>query len=226
MRNFTDRVKRVSGRIRTQGLFPVLRNYSKSWLRIIPFYYMKEVVTSDIPAHLTVIPEGFEFSLFDREDVTVISKLEERKGYTREQYVLECLGLGDTCLGLKQNGEVAAFNWCSLEKCHSFLYPTTMKENEAYLYDMYVLKSFRGSNLAPILRYKTYEILRALGRDTFYSITVCSNVPSFRFKQKLGAKVIFLGLCIIFLNKHRLHWVLKRYKSRDFPSQPPEFAVS
>jgi len=209
--SFTQRFKRVSERIRTQGLFPALRDYSKTWIRIIPFYYIKEVVTSATPAHLTTIPEGFEFSIFNREDVMVISKLEERKDYIYEQYAFECLNHGDTCLGIKHKGEIAAFTWYSLEKCRSWHYPTMMRENEAYLYDMYVLKSFRGHNLAPVLRYKNYEILKGLGRDTFYSITEYSNDASLRFKQKLGAKIVFLGLCIVLRNKHSIHWVLKRY---------------
>jgi hypothetical protein len=172
---------------------------------------MKEVVTSDIPAHLTVIPEGFEFTFFDREDVMTISKLEEGKDYIELRYVIDSFNKGDTCLGIKQKGEIVAFTMFSLEECQAWQYTAKMRKTEAYLHDMYVLKSFRGYNLAPILRYKNYEILKGLGRDTFYSITDCSNKASFRFKQKLGAKVVFLGLCIVFLSKHSIWWVLKRY---------------
>ena len=86
-----------------------------------------------------------------------------------------------------------------------------MEPNEAYLYDMYVKKAFRGRNLAPALRYKSYEVLKDMGRDTFYSITERSNTASFRFKQKLGAKLVFLGLYVEFFGKFRKRWALKRY---------------
>jgi hypothetical protein len=213
-KNFSGKLKKGLERIRTQGLFSTLWHYRdiwKEWIRIVPFYYMKEVVSADIPAHLTAIPDGFEFSAFTYDDIMEISKLEERKDYIYEQYVIECFNAGDSCIGIKYNGKIAAFTWFSLEKCRAWHYPSTMNNNEAYLYDMYVLKPFRRNNLAPILRYKNYEILRDLGRDTFYSITECSNRASFKFKQKLGAEVIFLGISIHLFNKYSARWVLKRY---------------
>jgi len=202
---------RVRARIRAHGLSFVLKDYARAWIRIISFYYIKEVVPAQIPEELTTIPEGFEFSAFNREDVLAISTMAERKDYIYDQYVLENFDAGDTCLGIKHNGEIAAFTWYSLEKCRSGHYPVTMRENEAYLYDMYVLRAFRGHNLAPILRYRNYEVLERLGRDTFYSITERSNKASLRFKQKLGARIVFLGLCVVLRNDHNFHCVLKRY---------------
>jgi hypothetical protein len=210
-KSFPAKLKKGLKRIRAQGFFSALWHYWKIWIQITPFYYMKEVVSSDIPAHLTAIPEGFEFSVFGREEVMDISNLEERKDYIYKQYVIENFNAGDTCLGLKYKGEIAAFTWFSLKECRHWHYPVTMRENEAYLHDMYVLKSFRGYNLAPILRYKNYEILKEFGCSICYSITECSNVASFRFKQKLNAKVVFLGLYIMLFEKYKIRWVLKRY---------------
>jgi len=206
-----ERLMRVWARIRAHGLSFVLKDYARAWIRIIPFYYIKEVVPAQIPDELTTIPEGFEFSEFNREDVLAISTMAERKDYIYNQYVLENFDAGDTCIGIKYNGEIAAFTWYSLERCRSGHYPVTMGENEAYLYDMYVLRAFRGHNLAPILRYKNYEVLKRLGRDTFYSITERSNAASLRFKQKLGARIVFLGLCIVLRNDYNFHFILKRY---------------
>ena len=76
---------------------------------------------------------------------------------------------------------------------------------------MYVLKAFRGNNLAPILRYKSYEILKRMGRDTFYSVTECFNAASFRFKAKLNARVIFLALYVEIFKRYRISWILRRY---------------
>lgn len=76
---------------------------------------------------------------------------------------------------------------------------------------MYVLKAFRGNNLAPILRYKNYEILKGMGRDTFYSVTEYFNTASLRFKAKLNARVIFLALYVEIFKRYRFRWILRRY---------------
>ena len=52
-----------------------------------------------------------------------------------------------------------------------------------------------------IMRYRCYETLRDLGRDTFYSVTITSNKPSWRFKQKLGANAELKDVAVEF-RKH------------------------
>ena len=211
-RSFVSRLKRPLERIRKDGLLPTLLHYLKMvGIDISLFYYMKEVLPPDLPDHLTGLPEGFEFSVFGLDEVTAISKLPERKGYVSQQYVIDNFNKGEICLGIKCIGEIAAFSWFSLERSWTKLYPATMKENEAYLYDMYVLKAFRGKNLAPILRYKNYEVLTGMGRDTFYSVTEFFNPASLRFKLKLNAQIVFLGLYAGLFNKYQGRWVLKRY---------------
>ena len=214
--NFTYKLERAVKMIREKGMIltmlQILRHYLiRVGIQVSPFYYMKEVIPSEIPDLLTALPEGFEFSVFGSEEVMGISKHPERKGYANEQYVINNFNKGDTCLGVKYKGGIAAFTWFSLEKSKTIYHPVAMKENEAYLFDMYVLNAYRGKNLAPVLRYKNYEILKEMGRDTFYSITEYFNTPSFRFKQKLNAKVVFLGLYVEFFRKYRNRWVLKRY---------------
>ena len=199
-------------RVRNEGVLFALLHYSRRvGILIQPFYYMKETLPAEFPEHLTKLPEGFEFSVFGRDDVMAISRLEERKGYVNERYVIDKLDKGDACLGVKRHGKIVAFTWYSLAQSDSHIYPVTMQKNEAYLYDMYVLKEYRGFNIAPILRYRTYEVLTSMGRDTFYSVTELSNSASRRFKQKLGAQPVLLGVYLRFVNKYRVRWVLRRY---------------
>jgi GNAT superfamily N-acetyltransferase len=176
-----------------------------------PFYYMREVLPDEIPEHLTRLPEGFEFSVFGRDDVLAVSRLEERLWYVGERYVIDNLTYGDACLGIKYRGEIAAFTWYSLVSSRDEWYPVTMKRNEAYLYDMYVLKAYRGNNIAPILRYRNYQVLEGMGRDTFFSLTEYLNVPSFRFKRKLGAQAVFLGVYVGLFKRRRARFVLRRF---------------
>ena len=215
-KGLTVKLKKAGDIARQQGAFVVLllsmgRCLTMAKVKVTPFYYMKEVLESDIPGHLTRIPVGFEFSALSLEDIEVISKHPERKGYAGERFVINNFNKGDTCLGIKYQGEIAGFTWFSMQENRSRLYQSKMNNNEAYLYDMFVFKAFRGHNLAPSLRYKNYEVLRRLGRDTFYSVTECSNNASFRFKQKLGARIVFLGVHVEFFKKWRKTFILRRY---------------
>jgi GNAT superfamily N-acetyltransferase len=205
-----SRWNRFLDRARNEGvLFALLRCSTRAVILVKRFYYVREALRAEIPEHLTKMPEGFEFSAFKRDDVLAISRLEERRGYAR--YVVDNLNKGDACLGVKCHGKIVAFTWYSLVRSDPELYPVSMKENEAYLYDMYVLKAYRGRNLAPTLRYRTYEVLRGIGRDTFYSVTELPNSASTRFKQKLGAQPVLLGIHIRLFKKYRVTWVLRRY---------------
>ena len=207
---------RCREKIRADGWPAACRAYlRRAGIATWPFYYMKETVMADIAPHLTALPEGFEFSVFGLDEMTAISGMEERKACAGREYVFENCARGDTCVGLKRNGEIAAFHWFSVGRTRGKLYPAELKENEAYLYGMYVPRAFRGRNLAPILRYRTYEALRDMGRDTFYSITETSNTASMWFKAKLNAQTLFLAVYFeIFGKKRRGRWVLRRYGQR------------
>jgi hypothetical protein len=223
-KDFTAKVKKTRDVMHQQGKFVALllllkQGLAKAGIVLTPFYYMKEVLTSDIPPHLTTLPEGFEFSTFDREDVEAISNHPERKGYVNQPYVINNFNKGDTCLGIKHKGEIAGFTWFSTKENRDKFYQSIMKANEAYLYDMFILKSFRGHNLAPTLRFKNYEILKSLGRDTFYSITECSNTASYRFKEKLGSRIVFLGVHVRFFKKRHKTFVVRKYED-DGPAGP------
>lgn len=198
-------------RARNEGVpFALLHYSTRVGLWVEPFYYVREALPAEIPEHLTKLPEGFEFSVLGRDDVLAIGRLEERKGYVDERHMVDNLDKGDACLGVKCHGKIVAFTWYSLVRSDK-IYPVTMKENEAYLYDMYVLKAYRGSNIAPTLRYRSYEVLSRMGCDTFYSLTEFSNSASIRFKQKLGAQPVLLGIHIRIVNKYRVTWVLRRF---------------
>lgn len=123
---------------------------------IRPFYYMRETLPAESPTDLTAAQEGFEFSVFGREEVVVIAEIPEREGYVGKQRVIDNFEKSDTCLGLK-------------------------------------------------------EVLRDMGRDTFYSITESSNKPSMRFKEKLGARPVFLGAYVKLFRKWVLRRILRRY---------------
>jgi len=111
--------------------------------------------------------------------------------------MLNQLSNGHKCLGIKNNGKIVGFTWCRFDV---FDYPPSkgfpLMKDEAYLYDMYILKDCRGSNLAPLLRYSLYQELAIIGRTVLYSFSIITNKPAIRFKKKLEAKIVTLRLYI------------------------------
>jgi hypothetical protein len=211
---FRALLRRAGEILRREGFLSFLLHCLKvARIEIIPFYYVKEALPSEAPASLTTMPEGYDFSMFDFSDVMVISNLPERlEEHFRPERAIESFNHGKMCLGIKHAGQIVAFTWVSVERTWARIYDSVLKENEAYLFDMYVLKAFRGMNLAPLLRYKTYELLGGMERDTFYSITGFFNTAAMRFKQKLNARTVFLGIFIrLFSKKCQGWWVIKRY---------------
>lgn len=117
------------------------------------------------------------------------------------------------CFGLKVKGETAACMWCNLNRCHSRIVRFPIREDEAYLCSAVTLKTYRGKNLAPLLRYELYRYLNQFGRTNFYSITEYFNTPARKFKEKLGARHLRLGLHIRLFNKCDWNITLKRYRT-------------
>ena len=96
-----------------------------------------------------------------------------------------------------------------------FTYPPNwefkLNENEAYLFDAYILKAYRGHKLAPFMRYRCYRELEKMGRSTFYSYSDYFNTPANRFKKKLDARLLKLCLFIKLFEKFEWNLTLKSY---------------
>ena len=116
------------------------------------------------------------------------------------------------CFGLKLKGEIAAYMWCNLHRCHSRIAKFPLKEDEAYLCSAVTLKAYRGRNLAPLLRYELYRYLNQIGRTNFYSITEYFNTPARKFKEKLGARQLRLSLHIRLGSRYQRNMTLKKYR--------------
>lgn len=101
--------------------------------------------------------------------------------------------------------------WIDFDSCNFTPHSVSMKRNEAYLFSMYTMHEFRGMNLAPYLRYKTYECLRKMGKDTFYSISEYFNYSTLKFKKKLNARNLKLILYIELFKKVRRSFTLREY---------------
>jgi len=207
-------LKKISEKFRYGLIWLLLRDYlMKVGIEITPFYWMKEAIPENIPAKLDGNSDDYEFSFFGAEEIKIINTLPERE-YMGKKIIIEKFHKGKKCYGVKYKGKIAAFTWFDFDEGCGRLYPVKIKDNEVYLFDMYVLKDFRGKNIAPVLRYKSYEVLKEMGREICYSITECFNTPSVKFKEKLNAQFLLMGLHIRLFNKYRKNWILKRYPQK------------
>jgi len=182
---------------------------SRIGIEITPYYLFQEGI------NITEIPEikgdvaDYSFELLGPEDMKIIGAINFVK--FSEAKLLSLLNAGEKCIAIKHKDEIAAFMWINFTE---FSYKSTavqLKSNEAYLYFMNTMETYKGKNLAPYLRYKSYEILNEMGRDKLYSISDYFNSPAVKFKAKLNSKKLKLIIDILIFKK--LHWnfTLKSY---------------
>lgn len=192
-------------------LHAILRNMRKVGLGINPYYLVQEGVDEVGQPEFRGNPEEYTFEFLDPAK---IEELNEILGESREgkPVFLRRMEQGKKCICLKHNGHVIACMWFELEECRYFKPLFKLGKNEAYLFDMYTLNSYRGRNIAPYLRYKSYEILREMGRDTLYSISEYFNSSAVKFKKKLNARFLGIYLFITLFKKWKWHFKIREYK--------------
>jgi ribosomal protein S18 acetylase RimI-like enzyme len=181
-----------------------------SGLVVRPYYVFREGLFGGKPKDFRVESRSYKISFLSNEDVQNLDRIEGR--IVTERVMQDKLSNGHQCLGLKIDGKIAGFTWCQLDifdfpRAKGFL----LRENEAYLYDMYVLRAYRGLNIAPLLRYSCYQELAKIGRTVLYSVSDVSNRPAIRFKKKLDARIMSLNLYMGIGKNRRWNVKLKTY---------------
>jgi GNAT superfamily N-acetyltransferase len=179
---------------------------ARKGLVVRPYYVFREGLLEGNPKDFLADSRGYEITFLTHEDIQNLDRIEGR--IVTAQSMQDNLNRGHKCLGLKIDGKVAAFTWCLLDV---FPFPPTkeyaLRQNEAYLFDMYVLRAYRGHAIAPLLRYSCYEKLAKIGRTVLYSVSDVSNRPAIRFKKKLDASI--MGLYLYIRIGKNLRWKVK-----------------
>jgi len=190
-----------------QVLFDVL---AKMGLLILPYHLVAEGMRNAGPRPSAGKLAEYEFGFLGPHDMKAIANIPGRRLSLAQ--LLSTLQEGKLCFGAQYRGEVVAFTWCNLTEGTLWSHRVfPLKEHEAYLFDAYTLEHFRGIGIAPYLRYRCYEELAKLGRDQCYSITAVWNAPAARFKEKLGAQVLELGILVSLFRRWRFHVRLRDY---------------
>ena len=206
--NITYRIKWFWRIIRHGLFFHGLKNrLARIGIDIVPYYWVQEETEPVTPPKIRD-DSGNQYivSYLGEKDLEQIKT--KVKGIEHND-LLQNLRDGEICIGIKKDEEIVAFMFIQLDNVLFKGRTIPLKTNEAYLKDMYTFEDFRGRNIAPYLRYQSYELLRERGIDVKYSISGYFNKSTFKFKKKLNSKLLNLHLSIILFNKGRWNFKIK-----------------
>jgi len=184
---------------------------AKMGILIQPYHLVAEGIQNVGPRPLAGELAEYEIGFLGPHDVPALAAIPGRM--VSSETLLSRLQEGKLCVGAKYRGEIVAFSWCNLTECEMRSHRLfALKDREAYLFDAHTLEHFRGRGIAPYLRYRCYEELAKLGRGQCYSITAVWNPSAAKFKKKLGARVLELGILVTLFHRRRFHIQLRDYR--------------
>ncbi len=192
-----------------QALRPLYALQRRIGLYARPYYVVREGRGIKNSPPIKPELESYEMRSFDDRDMRQMARIPGRS--FSEAELLKRLNQGKRCYGIACREQMAAFTWVDFEEFGMNDSRSSLKEDEAYLFDAYTLPAFRGKGLAPLVRYYAYGQLEDMGIKTLYSITDFFNIPATRFKEKLGAKTVELRLLFLALDKRIFDIRLKKY---------------
>jgi hypothetical protein len=182
--------------------------FNRIGITFTPYYWVLEGINyTDVPEIKGIITD-YTLGFLEAEEIKTLGYNPWGESVNKQ---LDELKAGNKCLGLKHKDQIASFMWVNFKECSFEPAWILLKNDEAYLSSMYTMESYRGKNLAPYLRYKSYEFLKKMGRDKIYSVTEYFNPSANRYKEKLNAKNIKLVLYINLFKKLKWNIILRTY---------------
>ena len=170
LKNIADKIKYNSPiRIVLDGLRHI-------GLTFMPFYIFNEDVKARMSVNDLALPDDFTIATLNETDMKEMEQLPMRT--RKESALLNLMRKGSHCLGIRINGQLAAFIWYSQQEFSFSGFSFAMAHNEAYLFDAYTSPDFRGMNLAPLIRQEGYKVLDEQGITTLLSVSECFNRAS------------------------------------------------
>jgi len=201
--------KKIAAKFKHGLVLQTFRNQlTRIGIKITPYYWVQEGLTlTGAPGIKGDISE-YTVEFIEAEEIKMIAH--DVHAYS-EQGMLKLLEKGNKCLALRHQQEIASLMYIDMDECDFASLNLKLKDDEAYLTYMYTMDAFRGKNLAPYLRYRSYEILKELGREKIYSVSVLFNSSAIRYKEKLNAKNLKLILYLELFKKIKWSITLKNY---------------
>lgn len=200
--------KKIAGKFKYHLISQALLNQlNRIGITIKPYYWVQEGFQSETPEINGTISD-YTVEFLEAEEIKKLGV--NPWGISIDKQIAD-LKAGNKCIALKQNSEIASSMWINLTECSFRPARASLKNDEAYLSSMYTSEAFRGKNLAPYLRVKSYEFLKQIGRNKIYSVTEFFNPSASRYKQKLNARNLMLILYIEIFGKFNWSVTLKTY---------------
>ncbi len=167
----------------------VLNKLRRSGLKIDLFWLVREG-EQEIE---TSFPPDYSVALLERDAAAQVEALTE---WNTLEEINRRMDAGHTCLVLRHHDSVVGYTWANLEEVKDLADEYKLKQGEVYLYDAYVDPAHRGDGLASRLRNSCYNLMRKQGFSSFVSISDRFNLPSLKFKRRLGGRpeALYLGL--------------------------------
>jgi len=189
-------------------LYGLRNRLARIGLDIVPYYWVQEEYKPCDEPIIKGNADDFTVKYLNEDEVKLVaSKVPKILG----DDLIKGFSNGQLCVGLEHNKSIAAFNFIELNDFNFKRRRFKLNDNEAYLLNMWTFHEFRGKNLAPYLRYKSYLLLKEIGRDMKYSVSNYFNKSSIKFKNKLNANHLKLYLSIVIFKK--IYW---NFKLKDF----------
>jgi len=179
-------------------------------INIAPYYLMLEGTNFTPSLEFQNQLNDYTYEFLGPDDMKAVQEITSWKSTEAEW--LELLGKGKKCYAVKYQGQIVASMWIDFDEIDSEWGKKSLKPNEAYLFSMCTKESFRGRAIASYLRYASYNVLKDMNRDILYSYSSYFNVSSIKFKLRLNAVFLKLGLYIELFNKFRWNLTLKNYR--------------
>jgi len=200
---------KIASKFRHGLVLQTVRNQlTRIGIKITPYYWVQEGLNITEAPHIKGDISEYTVEFIEAEEIKRIAH--DVHAYS-EQGMLKMLEKGTKCLALRHKEEIASLMYINLDECDFASLDLPLKDDEAYLTYMYTMDDFRGKNLAPYLRYRSYEILKGLGREKIYSVSVLFNSSAIRYKEKLNAKNLKLVLYLEFFKAVKWSITLKTY---------------
>ena len=207
--NITDKIQWMSNILKNDLFWHGVRNtIARLGIDIMPYYW--EIGSTNIePPQIRDDASKYQLSVFNEEELTYAQS--NIIGIEHKDLIGD-LRNGDTCLGIKKEGKIAIYSFIRHKDFNFRGRQFSIEPQEGYVHNTYTFEEFRGLNLAPYLRYQSYQYLKEKGTITYYSISEYLNKPTLKYKKKLSVRPLKLYLSLILFNRWSFNFELKSYK--------------
>lgn len=156
-----------------------------------------------------LIPQDCDLRELNKDDIGLL--VATRVAYLTDEWIADRFELGDCCLALFENEELACCCWASRAKANLIFESIDLRENEAYIYAAFTFDGFRGKGYMPVLRRQLCDLLAQDGARHMFSVVDVLNRPAIRVYEKMGARRVQLGVGLAFFTL-----VSGRFKLRNY----------